>query len=59
MMRLIVRAAKEKGIAGEASMEEIMACGVGACLGCVMDTNRGRLTVCHDGPVLPFEALTW
>lgn len=59
MMRLIVHSAKEKGLAGEASMEELMACGVGACLGCVMDTHRGRITVCHDGPVLPFEVLPW
>ncbi len=59
MMKLVVQAAKEKGIAGEASMEELMACGVGACLGCVMDTSRGRITVCHEGPVLPFEVLPW
>ncbi|MBI4431247.1 MAG: dihydroorotate dehydrogenase electron transfer subunit [Candidatus Omnitrophica bacterium] len=59
MMRLIVKTAKEKGLSGEASMEEVMACGVGACLGCVMDTKRGRITVCHEGPVLPFDVLTW
>lgn len=59
MMEKVVRAAKGKGIPGEASLEETMACGVGACLGCVVDTKRGRLTVCHDGPVIPFEALSW
>jgi len=59
MMKLIVRKAKERNIPGEVSLEECMACGVGACLGCVVDTKNGRVTACRDGPVLPFEVLPW
>lgn len=33
------------------SLEEKMACGVGACLSCVVETSTGLLRVCKDGPV--------
>ncbi len=36
------------------SLESHMACGIGACLGCVQKTSRGHLRVCKEGPV--FEA---
>ena len=32
-----------------------MACGTGACHGCVVDTSRGRLRVCSEGPVFALE----
>ncbi|MDD5681092.1 MAG: dihydroorotate dehydrogenase electron transfer subunit [Candidatus Omnitrophica bacterium] len=35
----------------QASLEEKMACGLGACLGCVVDTQAGYKRVCKDGPV--------
>ena len=35
----------------EASCEEIMACGLGACLGCSIKTTSGFKTTCYDGPV--------
>lgn len=59
MLEKVVKSAKAKRISGEASLEEQMACGVGACLGCVMDTHKGRITLCKEGPVLPFEVLPW
>ncbi len=34
-----------------ASMENRMACGVGACLGCTIETTKGMERVCKDGPV--------
>ena len=39
-----------------------MACGVGVCLGCVIDTKEGKKRCCKDGPIfdgsiLDFEAL--
>lgn len=34
------------------SLEERMACGLGACMGCVVDTIHGHKKVCHDGPVM-------
>lgn len=33
------------------SMEEKMACGIGACMGCNIETSRGNKRVCKDGPV--------
>lgn len=39
---------------GYLSFEERMACGIGACYGCVLDTKEGLRRVCADGPV--FEA---
>ena len=33
------------------SMESRMACGIGACLGCSIETTEGMKRVCHEGPV--------
>ncbi|MGM0688025.1 MAG: dihydroorotate dehydrogenase electron transfer subunit [Bacillota bacterium] len=41
------------GIQAWFSMEERMACGIGACLGCVVKTGSGYKRVCRDGPVFP------
>lgn len=51
MMAAVQAFAAEKGLKGEVSMEEVMACGLGACLGCSIPTTKGYQTVCHDGPV--------
>lgn len=56
MMKAVARHAKEKGIACEVSLENMMACGIGACLCCVQDTQEGHKCVCKDGPV--FDPLT-
>lgn len=39
------------------SLEARMACGLGACLGCGIDTVEGRKRVCKDGPVFAREVL--
>ena len=61
MLRAIKRYAEEKGIKAYISLEEHMACGVGACLGCVVKTKNvdhhshvHNARICTDGPV--FEA---
>lgn len=41
------------------SVERSMACGVGACLGCVIDTRHGMQTSCVSGPVFPIEEIVW
>ncbi len=41
------------------SVERSMACGVGACLGCVIDTRHGMQTSCVTGPVFPIEEIVW
>ncbi len=43
----------------QVSLEERMACGVGACLGCVVPTRQGYQRVCREGPVFDLKDLTW
>lgn len=44
---------------GEISLEERMACGIGACYGCVKKCgNKGGFRICTDGPVVPLGVLT-
>ena len=59
MMVAVARLAREKGIACEASLENMMACGLGACLCCVEDTTEGNVCVCKEGPVFNTEKLKW
>ena len=52
MMRGVAEIAERHGIPCEVSLEKRMACGLGACLSCVIDTADGtRKKVCKDGPV--------
>jgi len=52
MMVAISKIAQKNNIKCQVSLEERMACGVGACLGCsVPDSKGGMVKVCKDGPV--------
>lgn len=51
MMELVGEIANEKEIPCQISLEERMACGVKACVGCSIKTLDGMKKVCHDGPV--------
>ncbi len=55
MLRAVQRIAVERGIAGQLALEARMACGVGACLGCVCATVHGNRRVCVDGPVFALD----
>ncbi|MBI4388488.1 MAG: dihydroorotate dehydrogenase electron transfer subunit [Candidatus Omnitrophica bacterium] len=57
MMNAVMKLASEFGIEGEASIDERMACGVGACLGCMVKTRDGYKTSCIEGPVFQFGEL--
>ena len=57
MMEAVMKMAAEYGIEGEASIDERMACGVGACLGCMVNTKDGYKTSCVEGPVFRFNEL--
>lgn len=59
MMKAVARFAKEAGVACEVSLENLMACGLGACLCCVEKTVDGNLCVCKDGPVFNINRLLW
>lgn len=51
MMKNVAALVLEKNIRCEVSMEGRMACGLGACLSCSIDTTNGRRKVCKDGPI--------
>jgi len=59
MLKTIARIAEEKKINAQLSLEEHMACGIGACLGCVVLTKSGYQSVCQDGPVFSGRELIW
>lgn len=59
MMVAVARYAHERDIGCEASLENLMACGFGACLCCVEKTTRGNLCACTEGPVFDINELTW
>jgi dihydroorotate dehydrogenase electron transfer subunit len=59
MMRAVQEFARGKKIRGQAAAEEVMACGLGACLGCSIMTTKGYKTVCHDGPVFGLDEIIW
>ena len=59
MMLAVAKYARENGIACEVSLENKMACGLGACLCCVEDTKEGHKCVCTDGPVFSIDELKW
>ena len=57
MTKAVVDFAAERGIKGYASLEEHMACGIGACMGCVVMTKNGYRRVCKEGPIFKLEEL--
>ena len=57
MMKAVARSAAQRGIRCEVSLENMMACGVGACLCCVTDTDEGHRCVCKDGPVFDIATM--
>lgn len=59
MMKAVARYAKESSTPCEVSLENKMACGLGACLCCVTKTNDGHKCVCMDGPVFDINDLQW
>ena len=59
MMQAVAKYAKNNIIACEVSLENTMACGIGACLCCVENTTEGHLCVCSEGPVFNINKLLW
>ena len=59
MMKAVAKLAAEKDIWCEVSLENLMACGLGACLCCVEDTVDGHVCVCKEGPVFNTRRVKW
>ena len=59
MMKAVAKLADAKSTWCEVSLENLMACGLGACLCCVEDTVDGHVCVCKEGPVFNTRRLKW
>jgi dihydroorotate dehydrogenase electron transfer subunit len=59
MLKEISRISKKYNIPAHVSLEEHMACGIGACLGCVVNTKEGFKRVCKEGPVFKADEIVW
>jgi len=59
MMKAMARWSAQHGADCEVSLENLMGCGIGACLCCVVDTKRGHVCTCTDGPVFNTKELKW
>ncbi|HLP04680.1 MAG TPA: dihydroorotate dehydrogenase electron transfer subunit [Paludibacter sp.] len=59
MMKAVAAYAASINAPCEVSLENTMACGIGACLCCVTDTVNGHVCVCTEGPVFNITKLKW
>ena len=62
MMAATAKLAEKYGVACQVSLEAHMACGMGACLGCVVKKSGSKTEyarVCMDGPVMDAEVVSW
>jgi len=65
MLRIVSSVAKKYDIPSQVSLESFMACGFGACLGCVVKVFQERNTemayerVCKEGPVFDSGRIVW
>lgn len=59
MVKALENISIEYKVPCQVSLEEWMACGVGACVGCSVKTKSGYKKVCSDGPVFNAGELLW
>lgn len=63
MLKAVCKIASARGVPCQISLEERMACGIGACLGCACRLKKdGREFyghVCKDGPVFDYQTVVW
>jgi dihydroorotate dehydrogenase electron transfer subunit len=59
MMKAVSAYSTLNNINCEVSLENLMACGIGVCLCCVVSTTRGNVCSCTEGPVFNINVLKW
>lgn len=59
MLKKVAKISSEYKIPAQVSLDEMIACGVGACLGCAIKTKNGYKLVCKDGPVFKAGDIVW
>jgi NAD(P)H-flavin reductase len=57
MLEAVRALCSERGVSAQLAMESGMACGFGACFGCVVPTKNGYVRLCVDGPVVDADQL--
>ena len=57
MLEAVRAICAERDIPAQLALESGMACGFGACFGCVVPTKNGYIRLCVDGPVLRADGL--
>jgi NAD(P)H-flavin reductase len=57
MLEAVRALCAERAVASQLALESGMACGYGACFGCVVSTRDGYVRLCVDGPVVEGAAL--
>jgi NAD(P)H-flavin reductase len=57
MLEAVRALCAERAVPAQLAMESGMACGFGACFGCVVPTRDGYVRLCVDGPVVAADAL--
>jgi dihydroorotate dehydrogenase electron transfer subunit len=57
MLEAVRTMCAERGVPAQLALESGMACGFGACFGCVVSTRGGYVRLCVDGPVLDAAVL--
>ena len=59
MLKGLSALALSKGARAWVSVEQVMACGVGACMGCAVKTVSGYARACKEGPVFNAKDVVW
>lgn len=59
MLKAMARYCRKNDIECEVSLENLMGCGIGACLCCVVETIDGNKSTCIEGPVFNINRLKW
>ncbi|MGN0301835.1 MAG: dihydroorotate dehydrogenase electron transfer subunit [Anaerotardibacter sp.] len=59
MMRIVSQITLNAGVDTYISLEKRMACGIGACLSCVVPTDEGNKRACIDGPIFNAQKVVW
>jgi dihydroorotate dehydrogenase electron transfer subunit len=59
MLKAVARIAAARGVAAQVSVDPLMACGRGLCLGCTVVSREGYRLACQHGPVFEARELVW
>ena len=59
MLAAVAKEAARYGIPAQVTIDAYMACGIGACRGCAVETTEGIKLACEDGPVFNAGIIKW